>query len=137
MQIKKFIFDILKRSSGVWATELASNLDVMWKNIETTLSESSSASYIFPLQRCLFAFLCKVLAGADTSRDPKIAKSGYAMLDRWLALQLLPTVPLGVLQPLEEIFMHSFRYPFFLVSGDYNKLYEFVKKEGNLAFQQL
>ncbi|XP_028808344.1 fatty acid hydroperoxide lyase, chloroplastic-like [Neltuma alba] len=129
-KVKKFIMDVLKRSSGIWATELASNLDVMWDDIESTVSKSSSAGYIFPLQRCLFAFLCKVLAGADASCDPDIAKSGHAMLDRWLALQILPTVPIGVLQPLEEIFLHSFAYPFFLVSGDYNKLYQFIKKEG-------
>lgn len=128
--MKRFVIDILKRSSNVWASELESNLNVMWDNIESSLTSSSSAGYIFPLQRCLFSFLCKVLACADVSCDQKIAKSGYAMLDRWLALQLLPTVPLGVLQPLEEIFMHSFRYPYFLVSGDYDNLYQFIKKEG-------
>lgn len=135
-KLKKFAIDILRRSSGVWAAELVSNLDVMWDNIESTLSKSSSAGYIFPLQRCLFAFLCKVLAGADVSRNLDIASSGYAMLDRWLALQILPTTPIGVLQPLEEIFLHSFAYPFFLVSGDYNKLYQFVKKEGKEVIER-
>lgn len=123
--------DILKRSSGIWASELVSNLDTMWDNIETTLSNSKSAGYVFPLQVFLFNFLCKALAGADPSADAKIADSGYAMLDRWLALQLLPTLSIGVLQPLEEIFLHSFAYPFFLVSGDYNNLYNFIKQHGN------
>ncbi|KAJ1400044.1 Cytochrome P450 [Sesbania bispinosa] len=127
---KKFSMDILKRSSGIWVSELVSNLDKMCDNIEATLSKSTSASYLFPLQQFLFTFLCKVLVGADTSRDPKIAESGFAMLNRWLALQLLPTVSIGVLQPLEEIFLHSFTYPFFLVSGDYNNIYNFVKQEG-------
>ncbi|CAJ1956277.1 unnamed protein product [Sphenostylis stenocarpa] len=129
-KVKGYIMDILKRSSGIWVSELVSNLDIMWDSIEATLSKSSSAPYIFPLQQFLFTFLCKVLAGADPSRDPKIADSGYAMLDRWLALQLLPTVSIGILQPLEEIFLHSFAYPFFLVSGDYNNIYNFVKQQG-------
>ncbi|KAL6205937.1 hypothetical protein ACLB2K_023189 [Fragaria x ananassa] len=78
----------------------------------------------------MFKFLTKCLVGADVSNSPKIAESGYAMLDRWLALQLLPTVKIGVLQPLEENFLHSFAYPSFLVSGDYNKLYKFIEEHG-------
>ncbi|KAL9322598.1 hypothetical protein ACSQ67_010651 [Phaseolus vulgaris] len=130
MQVKSYLMDILKRSSSIWVSELVSNLDILWDNIESTLSNSSSVSYFSPLQQFLFTFLCKVLAGADPSRDPKIADSGSAMLNRWLALQLLPTVSIGILQPLEEIFLHSFAYPFFLVSGDYNNLYNFVKQQG-------
>ncbi|XP_015936127.1 fatty acid hydroperoxide lyase, chloroplastic-like [Arachis duranensis] len=128
--VKNFTMDILKRSSGIWASELVSNLDKMCDNLESTLSNSSSASYLFPLQQFLFTFLTKTLSGADPSVDAKIADGGYLMFDRWLALQLLPTVPIGILQPLEEIFLHSFAYPFFLVSGDYNNLYNFIKQHG-------
>jgi len=105
----------------------------MWDTIETTISESGSASYIVPLQQFIFNFLTKSLVGADPLSSPEIAESGFAMLDRWLALQLLPTVKIGVLQPLEEIFLHSWAYPFLLVSGDYKKLYQFVEKEGKLT----
>ncbi|KAK7839401.1 fatty acid hydroperoxide lyase [Quercus suber] len=73
---------------------------------------------------------------ADPSSSQEIAESGYAMLDRWLALQLLPTIYIGALQPLVEIFLHSWAYPFFLVSGDYKKIYEFVEKEGKEVLQR-
>lgn len=130
MQVKKFSMNILKQSSSIWVSELISNLDIFLDEMETTLSKNSSASYLFPLQKFLFTFLFKVLARADPSLDPKIAESGYSMLNRWLALQLLPTVSVGTIQPLEEILLHSFSYPFFLVSGDYNNLYNFVKQHG-------
>ncbi|KAK7261130.1 hypothetical protein RIF29_27434 [Crotalaria pallida] len=129
-KVKKFSMDILKRSSSIWVPELVSNLDIFWDNIEATLSKSKSAGYLFPLQQFLLNFLCKTMAGADTSRDTNIANSGYIMLDKWLALQLIPTISIGILQPLEEIFLHSFTYPFFLVSGDYNNLYNFIKQHG-------
>nr|AYV88860.1 cytochrome P450 oxidase CYP74B29 [Polygala tenuifolia] len=129
-KVKNFSIDILKRSSKLWASELASNLDIMWDEIETSLSKSSSASFLIPLQKSMFRFLSKCLVGADPLNDPDVAESGYAMLDKWLALQLLPTIKIGVLQPLEEIFLHSFAYPFFLVSGDYQKLYYFLEKQG-------
>lgn len=132
-QVKKFAMDILKRSSKTWVSEVLGNLDTMWDTIESNISKSGSASYIVPLQKFIFKFLTKSLVGADPSSSPDIAESGYIMLDRWLALQLLPTVKIGILQPLEEIFLHSWAYPFLLVSGDYRKLYEFVRKEGNVS----
>lgn len=129
-KIKNFAMDILKRSSKVWVPELTANLSTMFDTIEAEVSKDGSASYLIPLQKFIFNFLTKCLVGADTASSPKIAESGYAMLDRWLALQLLPTVKIGLLQPLEEILLHSFAYPSFLVSGDYNKLYQFVKEQG-------
>lgn len=133
MQSKNFSMKLLKESSSIWVPELVSNLDIFLDQIEATLSTSSSASYMFPLQQFLFKFLFKVLAKADTSLDPKIAESGYSMLNKWLALQLLPTISIGKVQPLEELFLHSFSYPFSLVKGDYNNLYNFVKQHGNVS----
>lgn len=130
-QIKAFALDILKRSSKVWVTELLANLDTMWDTIDTEFSQKGKAGYFIPLQKCIFNFLTKSIVGADPAKSPDIAKSGYIMLDLWLGLQLLPTIPITAFQPLVEILFHTFTYPAFLVSGGYNKLYEFIKKEGN------
>ncbi|XP_050207086.1 fatty acid hydroperoxide lyase, chloroplastic [Mercurialis annua] len=135
-QVKNFAMDILKRSSKVWIEELLGNLDTFWDQIEKEVSEKESSSYLFSLQGALFKFLMKSIAGADTSASPEMEESGYAMLNRWLALQLLPTVPISVAQPLPEIFLHSFAYPFFLVSGDYSKLYHFIKNQGKEVIQR-
>ncbi|GMN70215.1 hypothetical protein TIFTF001_039260, partial [Ficus carica] len=108
----------------------------MWDSIEADLAKNNSSTYLVPLQKFIFNFLIKSLIGCDPSISPEIAESGFVMLDRWLALQLLPTVKIGVLQPLEEIFLHSFSYPFFLVSGDYNKLYQFILDNGNVVAER-
>ncbi|KAF4382685.1 hypothetical protein F8388_015513 [Cannabis sativa] len=129
-KVKNFAMDVLKQSSKIWVGELTSNLSTMWDTIEKDVSEKPSSSYLAPLQKFLFNFLVKCLIGADPSNSPKIAESGYIMLDRWLAFQLLPTIKIGILQPLEELFIHSFAYPFFLVSGDYNNLSSFVEEYG-------
>ncbi|WCJ37530.1 Allene oxide synthase chloroplastic [Euphorbia peplus] len=127
---KKFAMDILKRSSKVWLTELLSNFDKLWDEVEREISEKGSASYFLTLQQSLFCFLTKSLTGADPATSPEIAKSGYIMLDLWLAVQLLPIIPIQVAQPFVEIFLHSFSYPYFLVSGSYNKLVDFIKLQG-------
>ncbi|CAI0550856.1 unnamed protein product [Linum tenue] len=134
-QIKKFAMDILKRSSKVWISELQSNLDEMWTTVEADLSSKGTASFFLPLQQCLFKFLTKSIVGADVSASPDIAKSGPTIIGAWLAFQLLPTVSINVVQPLEEIFLHSFRYPSFLVSGGYNKLADFIKSQGQEVVQ--
>ncbi|KAF5189563.1 Allene oxide synthase protein [Thalictrum thalictroides] len=134
-QVKSFCLDILKRSSNVWTSEFLSNMNDMWGKIEKDVAVNGSASYLVPLQQSLFKFLAKCIVGADPSTSPEVAENGHIMLDKWLALQLIPTQSIPVLQPLVEIFLHSFAYPFALVSGDYGKLYEFVKKQGHETVQ--
>lgn len=130
---KAFCIDLLKRRARVWVSEFLLSTDVMLTTIEKELSGSNngSAGLLLPLQKCIFSFLCKSLIGADPATSPEIADCGFAMLDEWLSLQLLPTVSIGVLQPLEEVFLHSFAYPFALVKGKYHKLYNFLEKEGS------
>lgn len=118
--------ELLKRSSEVWRRELLSNLDNFWETVESDLSKNDAASYIIPLQRCIFNFLSASLAGVNTSVSRDIAENGWKMIDRWLAIQIIPTTKIGILQPLEEIFLHTWPYPFFLVAGDYKKLYNFI-----------
>ncbi|GFS34992.1 hydroperoxide lyase 1 [Actinidia rufa] len=129
-KIKGFAMDILRRSSATWVPTLLSKLDSMWSTIDSKFSSSSSANYLVPLQQCLFGFLAQCFVGADPAASLYIADHGYAMIDLWLGLMLLPTVKIGFLQPLEEIFLHSFAYPSLLVSGGYNKLAKFVEEEG-------
>lgn len=135
-KVKNFAMDILKRSSTIWVPTLSSTLDTMWSSIESSLAKSGSASYLIPIQQFIFSFFTRTLIGADTAASPEIASSGYAMLDLWLALQLLPTVKIGILQPLEELFLHSYAYPFFLVSGGYNKLVKFIEEHGKEVIQR-
>ncbi|KAL4555532.1 hypothetical protein LXL04_038154 [Taraxacum kok-saghyz] len=128
-QIKSFVMDILKRSSTIWIPTLTTLLDKMFDTIESQLP-SGPVNYLVPIQKFNFSFLSRVIAGANPENSPDMAENGYVRMGRWLAVQILPTVPITAFQPLVEIFLHSFPYPFFLVSNDYNKLYEFLEKEG-------
>ncbi|KAL3635427.1 hypothetical protein CASFOL_019974 [Castilleja foliolosa] len=138
-QIKNFTMDILKRSSSKWVPSMITSLDTMWDEIDSKLATSGSVgtlSYFIPLQQFLFSFLSSCLLGADPSADPEIKKSGHIMLDKWLALQLLPTISITALQPLPEILFHSFSYPFWLIKSDYKKLTGFVKNEARETVQR-
>lgn len=135
--VKNFAMDLLKRSSHVWVAELLSNLDTMWETIEGDLVKNGSSSFIFPLQKCIFRFLTKSLAGADLAARPEIDQAGFALLDNWLIFQLLPTTKVGALpQPLEELLLHSFPFPFFLAEWGYNKLFKFIEEEGKEVIER-
>ncbi|CAL5342425.1 unnamed protein product [Camellia sinensis] len=56
---------------------------------------------LVPIQPFIFSFFTRTLIGADTAASPEISSSGYAMLDIWLALQLLPTVKDRPILPTE------------------------------------
>ncbi|GJN18778.1 hypothetical protein PR202_gb05977 [Eleusine coracana subsp. coracana] len=140
---KAFSIDLLHRGARVWAAEFQAAVDDMLNAVDgellTKLKENQSneesepavvVGFVAALQRCLFRFLCKALVGADTSADPFVDKNGFLILDAWLALQLTPTQKIGLPQPLEEIFLHSFPLPSFLVSPFYNRLYRFVEEHG-------
>ncbi|KAJ4976361.1 hypothetical protein NE237_001467 [Protea cynaroides] len=135
-QVKNFTLDILKRSSSVWIPEFISNVDVMWTTVEKDLSKNKSSSLHVPLQRCIFRFFTKILAGADTENSSEIADKGFGYMNAWIAIQIIPTQKVGILQPFEEIFLHSCAYPSILVSPGYKKLYNFLKKEGREVIQR-
>lgn len=135
-QIKNHTMDILKRGSKVWVTELLGNLDKFLDTVESEISQSGSSTYFQHIQNFIFNFLAKSLIGADPAVDPDVANSAVLTLNIWLALQLLPTTPIRVIQPLEEIFLHSYTYPFSLVSGGYQKLYNFVQQHGKEVVQR-
>ncbi|KAF2294422.1 hypothetical protein GH714_011283 [Hevea brasiliensis] len=49
------------------------------------------------------------------------------MIDKWIALQLAPLAtlnPPSFLKYLDDLLLHTFPFPFFLVKSDYKKLYE-------------
>lgn len=136
-RVKSFCFDLLKSSAKVWVSEFLRNLDLMLASIESDVAKNGSAGFLVPLQKCIFSFLSISLVGADPSVFPDVGDLGFVMLDKWLALQLLPTTKVGAIpQPLEELLLHSFPFPFFLVSGAYRKLYNFVEKGGQEVIQR-
>jgi hydroperoxide lyase len=126
--MKGHVLDVLKRSSDDWVDILNTKLDKMWSTIDTDLSSSGSASYRAPLQELAFVFLARCFTGVYP--EPDLAKSAPTTLSVWLALQVAPTIHIGKLQPLEEIFLHSFAYPFFLISRGYNKVVKFMETAG-------
>ncbi|CAD6252209.1 unnamed protein product [Miscanthus lutarioriparius] len=135
-RIKTFAMDLLHRSARSWPVDFRAGVGAMLDTVDAefagkaTGDDKPSASYLVPLQQCIFRFLCKAFVGADPSADWLVDNFGFTILDTWLALQILPTQKVGLVQPLEELLIHSFPLPSFLIWPGYYLLYRFVEKHG-------
>lgn len=130
---KAFAMDLLRRSARTWAAEFRAGVDAMLATVEADLAKADkpAVSYLFPLQQCIFRFLCKALVGADPAADALVDRLGFYILDLWLGLQIVPTQKVGAIpQPLEELLLHSFPLPSFVIKPGYDLLYRFVDKHG-------
>jgi len=138
-RVKEFAMALLHRGAQAWPAELRAGVDGMLDAVEADLAKATgdkpSASYIVPLQQCIFRFLCKALVGADPAADWVVDRFGFTILDVWLALQILPTQKVGLVQPLEELLIHSFPLPSFVIWPGYYLLYRFVEKHGAEAVE--
>ncbi|KAF8677302.1 hypothetical protein HU200_046788 [Digitaria exilis] len=134
-RVKNFAISLLHRAAPRWPSVLRSSVDAMLDSVDSDLAAKEQANYIVAMQQCIFRFLCKALVGADPSVDWVVDRFGFTILDIWLALQILPTQKVGVIQPLEELLIHSFPLPSFLISPGYNILYRFVEKHGAEAVE--
>ncbi|CAN6271135.1 unnamed protein product [Urochloa humidicola] len=134
-RVKGFAMALLHRSAQCWPSELRAGVDAMLDSVEADLANAGdkaapAANYLVPLQQCIFRFLCKAFVGADPSADWLVDRFGFTILDIWLALQILPTQKIGLIQPLEELLIHSFPLPSFLIWPGYYLLYRFVEQHG-------
>ncbi|XP_073154645.1 fatty acid hydroperoxide lyase, chloroplastic [Henckelia pumila] len=132
-QVKNLASSILRQSASIWVPTMESTLDTLWNSTESKLSTSSNGgvSYYLPIAKFLFTFLSRTLLRADPSASSTslVSSYGHLIVAVWLAFQILPTTPINTFQPLPEIFLHSFTYPFWLISFGYNKLADFVKNQ--------
>ncbi|GLT64099.1 hypothetical protein SLA2020_366120 [Shorea laevis] len=80
-----------------------------------TLAENMSFNFVFRL-------FCD-----RKPSDTKLGSDGPKLLDKWLFIQLAPLITLGLskwLNCVEDLVLHTFPLPSFLVKSGYDKVYE-------------
>uniref|UniRef100_A0A803LDY6 Uncharacterized protein n=1 Tax=Chenopodium quinoa TaxID=63459 RepID=A0A803LDY6_CHEQI len=71
-------------------------------------------------------FVFRLFCDGKSPSDTKLQSKGPSMFKKWLICQLAPLKTLGstkLLIPIDDFILHSIRLPFFLVKGDYKKLW--------------
>ncbi|KAF2316581.1 hypothetical protein GH714_041922 [Hevea brasiliensis] len=101
-------------------------LSQLFTDIEDKISSQKKAFFNSLSDATSFSFLFRLFCEKDPS-STKIGSKGPTMIDKWIALQLAPLAtlnPPSFLKYLDDLLLHTFPFPFFLVKSDYKKLYE-------------
>ncbi|MCD7470878.1 Allene oxide synthase 3 [Datura stramonium] len=104
-----------------------SSISELFTNLEKEMSEKGT-SYFNPLSDNLsFDFFFRFFCGGKSPTDTSLGTSGSKTVDKWVFFQLAPLISLGlkfVPNFLEDLVLHTFPLPSFLVKSDHKKLYD-------------
>ncbi|RVW48435.1 Allene oxide synthase 3 [Vitis vinifera] len=124
--LKRFSFSLLASRHRDFIPVFRSGLPDLFTTIEDDVSSKGKANFNNIADGMYFNFVFRLICGKDPS-DAKIRSEGPNIFSKWLFLQLSPLMTLGLsMLPnfIEDLLLHTFPLPPFLVKSDYNKLYK-------------
>lgn len=124
--VKALVMSFLATKHDEFIPLFRVSLQAMFLKLEDRLSDTGSAKF-GPLNDALsFEFAFRLFCDGKSPSDTKVESNGASMFTKWLGLQLAPLATLGLpklLNPIEDMILHTIKLPFFLVKHDYKKLY--------------
>lgn len=144
--LKSLLFSVIASNHKEIIPFFQSSLKEMFTALEDELRDKNKAAFVALNDSASFQFVFRLFC--DGNNPPETLKSDApSMLKKWLAGQLAPINTLGLpklLNPVEDLFLHSLRVPFFLVKSDYKKLFDafsssatsFLDKAENLGISR-
>ncbi|XP_073041398.1 allene oxide synthase 3-like [Primulina eburnea] len=124
--LKGFFLSILAKKHDKFITIFRQALSTMFSGLEDEFSTKGSAYFNDLSDRMSFEFVFRYFCDEDPSETP-IGNDGPKLVDLWLICQLHPLMTLGIKYCpnfLEDLLLHTFPLPFFLVKSRYKKLYD-------------
>lgn len=130
-KIKSFIMELIKLNASKWIPEMQKAVAEVLPTWESEMKKGRAAVNAQTSQ-----VACNVMIRTILGRDPAAAgeggldAKGPSLFQTWLAPLLAPIASVGLPHLLEELTIHSFRIPAFIVSGTYKKLVKFFETNG-------
>lgn len=123
-QLKRLLFFLLKSGRDRVIPEFQANFGSLFSTLESELSAKGKADFNSPNDSAAFNFLAKSLFDTDPAKT-QLGSDGPGIVSKWVLFQLAPILSLGLPKLLEDLFLHTFRLPSFLIRSDYQRLYDF------------
>ncbi|XP_059434662.1 allene oxide synthase 3-like [Corylus avellana] len=124
--LKRWFFSLLAARHHSFIPLFRNSLSELFVNLEDKLSDKPGEAYFNTLsEQMSFNFVFRLFCDRNPS-DTKLGSDGLNLLDTWLFVQLAPLMTLGLskwLNGLEDLLLHTFPLPSFLVKSGYKKLY--------------
>ncbi|KAL5558119.1 hypothetical protein UlMin_034330 [Ulmus minor] len=131
-KLKRLMFFLLKSRRDSVIPEFHSSYTELFESLESDLETKGKAIFGEANDQAAFTFLARSLYGTNPA-DTNLGLDGPKLVQKWVLFQLSPLLVLGLPKLVEDLLIHTFRLPPFLVKKDYQRLYDFFyESSGNV-----
>ncbi|KAL6494756.1 hypothetical protein OROGR_031556 [Orobanche gracilis] len=123
--LKAFFLALLSKKRDKFIPSFQQAVSGLFSGLEDELSSKGNSSFNDLNDAMAFEFIFRLLCD-KSPLETKIGSKGPRMVDLWLLCQLAPLATSGskfIPNFLDDLLLHTFPLPFFLVKSGYNKLY--------------
>ncbi|KAF4391551.1 hypothetical protein G4B88_030702 [Cannabis sativa] len=124
--LKGYFFSVLASKHENFIPVLRKSLTELFNTLESQLSSKKEANFNPISDTYSFEYVFNLFCG-KSPKDTVLGSQGNTTVDTWLVPQVAPLITLGVpkfLQLVEDLLIHTFPIPSFLVKSKYNKIYQ-------------
>ncbi|MCD7471723.1 hypothetical protein HAX54_012353 [Datura stramonium] len=125
--LKGFYLSLISKFHNQFIPLFITSVSALFQNLESEMSKNGKANFNNITDAMSFDFVFRLLCDKTSPHDTNLGSNGPKYFDLWMLPQLAPLVTLGlkfVPNFLEDLILHTFQLPFFLVRWNYKKLYD-------------
>uniref|UniRef100_A0A5B6Z867 Putative allene oxide synthase n=1 Tax=Davidia involucrata TaxID=16924 RepID=A0A5B6Z867_DAVIN len=134
-KLKQLMFFLLKSSRDRVIPEFHTSFMELFEKLESEISTTGKASFSEANDQAAFNFLARSLYGSNPA-DTKLGLDGPKLIGKWVLFQLSPLLTLGLPKIAEDLLLHTFPLPPFLIKKDYQRLYDFFYDSSTLVLDE-
>ncbi|KAF8377475.1 hypothetical protein HHK36_030854 [Tetracentron sinense] len=134
-KLKQLVFFLLQSRRDKVMPEFHTSFAELFDTLESQLAAKGKASFGEANDQACFNFLARSFYGTVPS-ETKLGTDGPKLIGKWVLFQLGPLFTLGFPKFLEDLLLHTFPLPPFLVKSDYQKLYEFFYESSSSVLDE-
>uniref|UniRef100_A0A7N0ZRV0 Allene oxide synthase n=1 Tax=Kalanchoe fedtschenkoi TaxID=63787 RepID=A0A7N0ZRV0_KALFE len=125
--LKCWVMSVLAARHGKFIPLFQNSVGAFFKALEEKVAGEGRASLNDLMSPTVFDFVFKLLCDGKGASETELGQKGAASVASWLLPQLAPMIILGLRylpNPVEDLILHTFPLPYFLIKSDYEKLYK-------------
>ncbi|KAF6166542.1 hypothetical protein GIB67_005404 [Kingdonia uniflora] len=127
-KLKRLFLSILASAHDKIIPKFQNEINILFTNIEEEVTNKGKADFNAINDNMSFDFVFKLFFNKNPS-ETKIGTNGSKILTQWIFFQLAPLMSLGIPKLpnfIEDLLLHTFKFPFFPVKSGYKNIYDVV-----------
>lgn len=132
-KLKKLMFFLLSSRRDHVIPKFHETYTELFETLDKEMAEKGTADLNSGNDQAAFNFLAKSLFGVNPV-ETNLGTDAPTLIGKWVLFQLHPVLTLGLPKFLDDLILHTFRLPTFLVKKDYQRLYDFFYMNSSNLF---